>query len=116
MEFNGNIWASDVAAYGQIALNRMRPSTSWQMPLRKNEGTSVLLVNYGAENATTGIPSESAPLAHTCSLTSDDRLIDGTSGKVLSRGVTAVGDYSQPFQASSWTLPLTQDPATCGPS
>lgn len=84
------------------------------MPLRKNDGTSVLLVNYGAENATTGIPSGSAPLAHTLFFTSDNRLIDGSSGKVLSRGVTAVGDYYQPFQENSWTLPShrTPPPAT----
>lgn len=116
VEFNGNVWANNVAAHGEIALNPGASFDSWQMPLRKNDGSNVLLVNYGSENATTGVPSGSTPLAHTLFLTSDNRIIDGSNGKVLSRGVTATGDYSQPFQDSSWAIPLTQDPATCGPS
>ncbi|MDQ1174233.1 hypothetical protein QE430_002540 [Microbacterium testaceum] len=94
--------ATNVSTTGQILYTDW--AGSWVMTLGIAETSPVYLHNGSAE-ATTGVPTDTTPVAGGLFLTPDYRMIDGTSGNVVSTNVDSWGtifiDGTQ-----GWYLPV----------
>ncbi|MFJ4159298.1 hypothetical protein [Microbacterium testaceum] len=121
---NGSVLASNVDTWGLIF--RWTNDHSY-LPLRKTDGSFTFLEN-GSETACTGVPSGSSPVAGSSFLTTDGRLIQGSTGIVEASNVASCGEIYLGVDGKTY-LPLkkldgtftyrqdgTENPATSVPA
>ncbi|MFJ4160225.1 hypothetical protein [Microbacterium testaceum] len=107
---SGSVQASNVDTFGQVFTAPDR--SFWAAPLKKKDGTFTYIDDNG-EHATTGVPSGSTPAFAASFLTSDGRLINGTSGSVQASSVDTFGQTFTAPDGSFWAAPLKENKTSC---